>query len=109
MKNKLILYCNLLSSVTVLGRKQGFFVLLREKKTKLEKWRGITCPAWLWGPQSTQRVAIATFWRTFHQDGKTAQPSEGGGARPPPFTISTITYKVVVYSPAERADTLREK
>jgi hypothetical protein len=27
----------------------------------------------------------------------------GGGARPPPFTI---TYKVVVYAPAERADTL---
>ncbi len=29
-----------------------------------------------------------------------------GGARSPPFTISTISYKVVVYSPAERADTL---
>jgi hypothetical protein len=29
-----------------------------------------------------------------------------GGARPPPFTISTITYKVVMYAPAERADTL---
>ncbi len=29
-----------------------------------------------------------------------------GGARPPPFTISTITYKVAVYAPAERADTL---
>jgi hypothetical protein len=28
-----------------------------------------------------------------------------GGARPPPFNISTITYKVVVYAPAERADT----
>jgi hypothetical protein len=29
-----------------------------------------------------------------------------GGARPSPFTISTITYKVVVYAPGERADTL---
>ncbi len=29
-----------------------------------------------------------------------------GGARPPPFTISTITYKVVVYAPDEMADTL---
>jgi hypothetical protein len=29
-----------------------------------------------------------------------------GGARPPPFTISTIMLKVVVYAPAERADTL---
>jgi hypothetical protein len=25
---------------------------------------------------------------------------------PPPFTISNITYKVAVYAPAERADTL---
>ncbi len=25
---------------------------------------------------------------------------------PPPFTISTIKYKAVVYAPAERADTL---
>jgi hypothetical protein len=28
-----------------------------------------------------------------------------GGARPSPFIISTITYKFVVYAPAERADT----
>ncbi len=28
---------------------------------------------------------------------KLAQPGEGEGARPPPFTISTITDKVVVY------------
>jgi hypothetical protein len=33
---------------------------------------------------------------------KSAQP----GARPPPFTISTITYKIVVHAPAKRADTL---
>jgi hypothetical protein len=30
----------------------------------------------------------------------------GGGALPTPLTISTITYKVVVYPPAEKADTL---
>jgi hypothetical protein len=36
---------------------------------------------------------------------KLAQAGEGGG-RPPPFAISTITYKVVVYAPAKRADTL---
>jgi hypothetical protein len=29
-----------------------------------------------------------------------------GGARPPSFTIFTIPYKVAVYAPAERADTL---
>jgi hypothetical protein len=38
-----------------------------------------------------------------------AQSGEGvrvEGARSPPFTISTITYKVVAYVPAERADKL---
>jgi hypothetical protein len=29
-----------------------------------------------------------------------------GGARPSPFTLFTITYKVAVYAPAERADIL---
>ncbi len=39
---------------------------------------------------------------------KSTQPGVGGGCRctPIPFTISTITYKVVVNAPAERADTL---
>jgi hypothetical protein len=37
---------------------------------------------------------------------KLAQAGEGQGARPPPFTIFTITNKVAVYAPAERADTL---
>ena len=38
---------------------------------------------------------------------KSAQAGGGGGCtRPPPFTISTVTYKVVVYATAERADTL---
>ncbi len=39
---------------------------------------------------------------------KLAQGGEGGagGARPPPCNISTITYKVVAYAPAERAYTL---
>jgi hypothetical protein len=38
-----------------------------------------------------------------------AQPGEGGGggvAGPPPFTLSTITSKVVMYAPAEREETL---
>jgi hypothetical protein len=34
---------------------------------------------------------------------KSAQPGEG--ARPPPFTLFTITYKIEVYALAERADT----
>jgi hypothetical protein len=40
---------------------------------------------------------------------KSALAGEGGGegrARPSPLTISTITYKVAVYAPAERADAL---
>jgi hypothetical protein len=85
-------------------------------------------------------VAMATFWRTFHHDGKItmnlgstvvrgtdervqidwqwsfsglhsqmivnlAQPGVGGGARPPP--LDSIYHPVVVlYTPAEWADTL---
>ncbi len=37
---------------------------------------------------------------------KSALAGEGGGARPPPYTLVTITYKVAVYAPAERADAL---
>ncbi len=37
---------------------------------------------------------------------KSAQSGDGGGgARPPPFTLSTITSKVVLYDPAMRAET----
>ncbi len=49
-------------------------------------------------PQSTHRVAIAAFWRTFHHDGKILT-GVGGGARPPPFTLFNITFKVAVYAP----------
>jgi hypothetical protein len=54
--------------------------------------------------QSTQN-GNGHFWHTFHHE-VSAQAGEGGGARPPPFTISTITYEVVVYAPAERVDAL---
>ncbi len=37
---------------------------------------------------------------------KSVQPGEGWGVRPSPFIISTITYKVVVYSPDEKPGTL---
>ncbi len=37
---------------------------------------------------------------------KLAQAGKGGGSRPHPFTIVTITYKVAVYAPAEWADAL---
>ena len=51
--------------------------------------------------ESTNRLAMATFWRTFHHDGK-IQPRlvSVGCARPPPFTLSTITDKVVHSNPA---------
>jgi hypothetical protein len=39
---------------------------------------------------------------------KLALPGKGGGMPPPPFTIFTITYKVAVYAPTERADTLTQ-
>jgi hypothetical protein len=37
---------------------------------------------------------------------KIAQAGDCGGARPPPFTLSAITYKVLVYALAESGDTL---
>ncbi len=46
------------------------------------------------------------FWRTFHYDWKISRPGEVGGACPHPFTLITITYKVAVYAPTEKADTL---
>jgi hypothetical protein len=54
---------------------------------------------------------MATFWRTFHHDGKISPAwvrMGVHGARPPPFTLSTITSKVVVYALAERADILSD-
>ncbi len=52
------------------------------------------------------RVATAIFWRTFHHDWKNkprlAARVQGGVQAHPPFTISTITYKVVVYAPRLR-------
>ncbi len=54
-----------------------------------------------------KRVATAAFWHTFHHDGQISPGWRVGawGARPPPFTLFTITYKVAVYAPAVRADT----
>ncbi len=59
-------------------------------------------------PQSTHRVAMADFWRTFRHDGKISTGWWGrrrGVHGHPPFTLFTITYKVAVYTPAERKDT----
>jgi hypothetical protein len=53
--------------------------------------------------ESKNRLAMFTFWRTFHHDGKYGT-AQWGSARPPPFTLFTITQNVVVYAPAERAD-----
>jgi hypothetical protein len=53
---------------------------------------------------------MVTFWRTFYNDGKISlclvRVGDARRARPPPFTLPTITSKVVVYAPAERIDTL---
>ncbi len=52
------------------------------------------------------RMAMTTFWRIFHHDGKISQGWCGWECTPPPlFAISTLTSKVVVYAPAERTDT----
>ncbi len=59
-------------------------------------------------PQSAQRVARANFWRLFHNDGKISPAWWEWGWTPTPFhySISSITYKIVVYALGERADTL---
>ena len=44
-------------------------------------------------PQSTHRVAIGTFFVLSIMMEKLAQPSEGGGCMPTPFTISTVHHK----------------
>jgi hypothetical protein len=44
--------------------------------------------------QSTHRVAMATFWGKFHHDGEISQPGEGGGARPPFFTLQYLYHHV---------------
>jgi hypothetical protein len=55
---------------------------------------------------------VQTEWQRPHSSvrfimmEKLAQPGEGRVARPAPFTIFTITYKVAGYTPIERADTL---
>jgi hypothetical protein len=53
-------------------------------------------------------VAKATSGVHIFMRVKSAQTSEGGWCTPTPFNycISTITYKVVVYTPTERANTL---
>jgi hypothetical protein len=47
---------------------------------------------------STHRVAMITFSREFHH-GKISPAWWGGGGHPNPFTVSTITSKVVVHTP----------
>ncbi len=62
----------------------------------------------MWHLHRTHRVAIADFWRTSPSWWKN-QPwlvRAGGGCTPTPFHPFTMTYKVAVYAPAERVDTL---
>jgi hypothetical protein len=65
-------------------------------------------PCHIWGANN-HRVRTEWKWPIFGVHSimmeKSAPPGERGGvARPPPFTISAITYEVVVYTRAERAD-----
>jgi hypothetical protein len=59
---------------------------------------------------TNERVQINWQWQLFYVHSimmvKSSQSREGGGAHPPPFTLSTITIKVVVYAPTERTNTL---
>ncbi len=59
-------------------------------------------------PQSTQRVAMATFSRTLHHDGKISPALWGGGVHTHPLSLSLSSRAKVwcMYAPAKRADTL---
>ncbi len=56
--------------------------------------------------QRVHRVAMATFWRTLHHDGKISPAWFGRGCTPPPHHLSLYLSKVVVDAPAERVNTL---
>ncbi len=77
-----------------------FARFLWENKSQMSSYHQRRNPwqrVWLF-PQSTHRVAMADFCRTFHRDGKISPGWwEWGVARLPPFTLFTITYKVSVY------------
>ncbi len=86
--------------------KQGGY-LIRRKVTILEYRRGLAFARpdnrvhtdWQWPISGVHSILTE----------KTALAGEGRGvhrARPLPFTLFNITYKVAVYAPAERADTL---
>ncbi len=42
---------------------------------------------WYWAPQSTHRLATATFWRTFHHDGKISPGWWGWGVHAHPLSL----------------------
>ncbi len=90
---------------TLASSKKGTILLrnIKNSENRIMKYRCCYLTA---EPAATAsyRVAMADFWRTFHHDGKMA--AEGGGTRPPSFTLYTITYKVAVCAPIERVDTL---
>ncbi len=66
---------------------------LKRVHQDLKAWHGVV--------DSTEytQSTTASFLHTLME--KFTQAGEGGGARPPPFTIFIITYKVAVYAPAE--------
>ncbi len=74
---------------------------LKKFRTKLA-----SSPCILTSEYTPHRMATSTFWCTFHQDGKISPVWWEWGCTPTPFALSTITHKVGVYAPAEKADTL---
>ena len=63
-------------------------------------------PLFLKGGRGVKSLVEVTLKTSVPITSKNSASGDGGGAHPPPFTTSTITYKVVVYAPAEWADTL---
>jgi hypothetical protein len=71
---------------------------MKSRRTIYPKLRGG------WRPKSTHRVAMAVFWRTFHDDGKISPGCLEWGvhAHPLPLYLPSRT----VYAPPEREDSL---
>ncbi len=58
-----------------------------------------------WAAENSLRgtVAMTTFWHTFHHDGKISPTWWGWGVHALPLSLYLLS-RVVVYTPAERAD-----
>ncbi len=95
-RNEAIFSFNCLSVVC------NFFVRVH-KKVHISRVSKCLSPRPNWDPPIPSPASVSPLW---NQVGTHSLAVEGVGCKHTPFTLSTITYKVVVYAPAGRVDTL---